>query len=107
MLNELTATSNSMEAFTRMRDKVEALETEAEVAGEMTGVSVSQDLEERFKALDGETAVDRELEELKRQQRQQPRALPPGDRAKQVQVEVLDDDLAAEYEKLKRDMRGL
>ena len=69
MLSSMTG-SNSMEAFERMKNKVENLEAQAEVAGELaasTSGSASPRLEERFKALEGSSKVDEELEMLRRQ----------------------------------------
>ena len=67
LLNNL-GTSNSMEAFERMKAKVETLEAKAEVAGELAASSSgSAGVEDRFKALEGSSLVDQELEMLKRQ----------------------------------------
>ena len=117
MLNSMTSvtSSNSMEAFNRMKEKVENLEAQAEIAGELAansaGTSVS--MEQRFKALEAGTAMDDELERMKRQLPSPSRSrsnnappsppvsdimrnLPPMEKAK------LDD----EYEKLRRELRG-
>ena len=60
-------TSSSMEAFERMKAKVETLEAKAEVAGELAASSSgSGTVEDRFKALDASSLVDDELELLKR-----------------------------------------
>lgn len=61
-------TSSSMEAFERMKAKVENLEAKAEVAGELAASSSgSPTVEQRFKALDAGSLLDDELEALKRQ----------------------------------------
>ena len=61
-------TSSSMEAFERMKAKVETLEAQAEVAGELAASSSgSTTVEQRFKALDAGSLLDDELEALKRQ----------------------------------------
>lgn len=72
MLNNLSG-SSSMEAFERMKEKVDSLETQAEVAGELaaTSMGTSVNLEERFRELEGDSRVEDELELLRRQ-------LPPG-----------------------------
>jgi phage shock protein A len=100
MLSTLT-TSSSMEAFTRMQDKVDALETQAEIAGEMAGTTTTS-MEERFVVLEGSSAVDRELEELRKSL--------PGSKAVAGElprsISAINVELDQEYERLKRDMRG-
>lgn len=61
--------SNSMEAFERMKAKVENLEAQADIAGELaaTSTGTTRSLEERFKELAGDSVVEDELEALKRQ----------------------------------------
>jgi len=61
---------NSMAAFEKMKDKVESLETQAEVSAGMLGGAKDVSLEDRFKALEGGSSVDDELAKLKA-------ALPP------------------------------
>ncbi|CAM9739948.1 unnamed protein product [Hapterophycus canaliculatus] len=63
MLGSITGTT-SMDAFDRMQEKVETLEANAEIAGELTGSS-SVSLEGKFKALEGNNAVDDELAKMK------------------------------------------
>lgn len=63
MLGSITGTT-SMDAFERMEEKVEALEAGAEIAGELTGAT-SVSLEGQFKALEGQSAVDIELQKMK------------------------------------------
>jgi phage shock protein A len=68
MLNNIGDGSSSMGAFERMKAKVDSLEVQAEVAGEMAASSTgtSMKLEDRFKALEGGSKVDDELAALKR-----------------------------------------
>eukprot|EP00168_Porphyra_purpurea_P016035 TRINITY_DN508_c3_g1_i1.p1 TRINITY_DN508_c3_g1~~TRINITY_DN508_c3_g1_i1.p1 ORF type:complete len:279 (+),score=65.03 TRINITY_DN508_c3_g1_i1:116-838(+) len=57
--------SSALEAFERMKVKVEELETRADVAAEMTiGGSADVSLESKFKALEG-SDVDQELAKMK------------------------------------------
>jgi len=65
MLSNLSG-SNSMEAFERMKAKMETMEAKAEVAGELAASSSGANLEDRFKQLEGNSAVDDELEMLRR-----------------------------------------
>jgi phage shock protein A len=94
MLNSLTTTSSSMEAFTRMKDKVDSLETQAEITGEMSGVAVTS-LEDKFKAYDEDSIIDAELVQMRNQ-------LPGQQKAAIYQLPA---DLDAEYEALKRELR--
>lgn len=96
MLSALTTTSSSVEAFARMKDKVDSLETQADVAGELAGVA-DVSLEERFKALDADDALDAELQQMRREL-----ATPAP-----VAPFALPADLDAEYEQLKRKLRSL
>lgn len=101
--------SNSMEAFERMKTKVESLEAQAEVSGELAATSSGSSLqiEDRFRALEGGSKIDDELAAMRKQ-------LPAGG-AKEVvgelpaqQISVLNppnkDALDAEYERLKREL---
>jgi len=66
MLSSVTG-STSMDAFERMKEKVEMLETEAEVAGELTqGTASSIDSETKFRQLEMGSKVDDELSRMKR-----------------------------------------
>ena len=56
---------NSMGAFDRMKEKVEALETTAEVSSSMLGAAEDVSLESKFKALEGGSSVDDELAQMK------------------------------------------
>lgn len=71
MLSGITG-KTSMDAFSRMEDKVEALEAAAEVSSEMGSLggnalpgSSSAELEKQFKMLEGQSAVDDELKKMK------------------------------------------
>lgn len=70
MLNGLSgAGTNSMEAFERMKAKVESLESQAEVAGELASSisgSTSPNMEERFRLLEGSSKIEDELEQMRR-----------------------------------------
>ncbi|KAG5184856.1 PspA/IM30 family-domain-containing protein [Tribonema minus] len=63
MLNNVTG-SSGMEAFERMQQKVEALESTAEVSAQLSGTAGGS-LEQQFAALEGSTAVDKELAALR------------------------------------------
>lgn len=72
MLGGITG-KTSMDAFSRMEDKVEALEAAAEVSAEMGSMdgrglpgSSGGSLESQFKMLESGSSVDRELEEMKK-----------------------------------------
>ena len=100
MINEVSGES-SMAAFEKMKAKVEGLEAQAEVAGELAASSSSgssASLEDRFKALESDSDVDRELEALKRQlpaaEQEVAGELPPPSDA------AIDE----EYERLKREL---
>ena len=56
---------NSMGAFDRMKEKVESLETQAEVSSAMLGAADDVSLDQRFKALEGNSSVDDELAAMK------------------------------------------
>jgi len=58
---------DSMKAFDRMKEKVESLETQAEVSAQITGSSRDVSIEDKFKALESGNSVDDELEMMKRQ----------------------------------------
>lgn len=68
MLGGVTG-KTSMDAFTRMEDKVEALEAAAEVSqemGRMGELPGSTDIERQFKMLEATSSVDDELEQMKK-----------------------------------------
>jgi len=97
--------NNSMEAFDRMKVKVETMEAKAEVAGELAASSSgsSASLEDRFKELESGDVVSEELEKMKRM-----KALPPGqaekEGIKELPIEVELSELDQEYEKLKKEL---
>ena len=114
-VNDMLSTvsgSTSMDTFEKMKEKVESMEAEAEVAGELAAAttgSTSKTMEDRFKALEAGFSVDDELEALKRQlpgvsgtspdnapdmDDESPRELPSA-----AQIE-----LDAEYERLKKEL---
>lgn len=97
MLSGISSGSNSMAAFDRMKEKVESLEAQAEVAGELAASSSGSSLalEDRFRELDSKSKVDDELEMLRRQL--------PGSQ-KVVNILPPAGSLDAEYEKLKREL---
>jgi phage shock protein A len=71
MLGGITG-KTSMDAFTRMEEKVEALEASAEVSAEMGTLggnalpgSAASSIENQFKALEASSSVDDELQKLK------------------------------------------
>ena len=71
MMSGITG-KTSMDAFTRMEEKVEALEAAADVSAEMGALggnmlpgSVDKDLESQFKMLEGSNAVEDELKKMK------------------------------------------
>lgn len=71
MLSGVTG-KTSMDAFSRMEEKVEALESAAEVSAEMGAIggnalpgSAESDIEKQFKMLEGSRAVDDELAKMK------------------------------------------
>merc|ERR1712146_463892 len=102
MLNQVSSDS-SMAAFDKMKAKVENLEAQAEVAGELaasSSSSTSATLEDRFKELESRSTLDDELEAMKRQ-------LPgsqfsDNDAVAELPAASIDE----EYEKLKRELEG-
>ncbi|CAB9520807.1 Membrane-associated 30 kDa protein, chloroplastic [Seminavis robusta] len=107
MLGGLTG-STSMDAFTRMEEKVEALEASAEVSAEMGAVggmalpgSSGSSLENEFKKLEAASSVDDELSKMKgllKGSSDDSASKPSSSSAKSSNPEV-DDELA----KLKKD----
>jgi phage shock protein A len=72
MLGGITG-KTSMDAFTRMEEKVEALEAAAEVSAEMGSLSgnalpgsSASSIESQFKLLEASSSVDKELEDMKK-----------------------------------------
>eukprot|EP00607_Mallomonas_marina_P009525 CAMPEP_0182417942 /NCGR_PEP_ID=MMETSP1167-20130531/2406_1 /TAXON_ID=2988 /ORGANISM="Mallomonas Sp, Strain CCMP3275" /LENGTH=259 /DNA_ID=CAMNT_0024591847 /DNA_START=227 /DNA_END=1006 /DNA_ORIENTATION=+ len=101
MLSTVTG-STSSDAFERMKEKVEALEAKAEVAGELAATSsgTTVDLESKFKALEGDSKVEDMLAQMKRQL---PSGKPPvaGELPPPRPYGTVVDE---EYERLKREM---
>jgi phage shock protein A len=102
MLSSIS-TSSSMEAFERMKEKVESLEAQAEVAGELAASNrgTTTSLEEKFKQLDSGSKVDDELEKLKR-------GLPSG-KGNKLAPELPASGMSAadlDYERLRKELRG-
>jgi phage shock protein A len=87
-----------MDAFERIKEKVEMLEANSAAAGELAGA----DLESQFAALEGAPEVDSELEAMKRRLSggASQVSLPAADSAAVQQVKVTEVD--GELEALKR-----
>ncbi len=103
MLTGLTSgNSNSMEAFERMKNKVENLEAQAEVAGELAATTsgTTRSLEDKFKLLEGNSEIDSQLEELKKQL--------PGTKdvigELPATTQINTDEIDKEYERLKKEL---
>jgi phage shock protein A len=103
MLTGLTSgNSNSMEAFERMKNKVENLEAQAEVAGELAASTsgTTRSLEDKFKLLEGNSEIDLQLEELKKQL--------PGTKdvigELPATTQINTDEIDKEYERLKKEL---
>ena len=107
MLNTVSG-SNSMEAFERMKAKVQGLEAQADVAGELAAASTgtTKSLEDKFAALEGGSKIDDELELLKRQ-------LPSGNTVSSIPSlpspqNIIESEpmteLDIEYERLKKEL---
>eukprot|EP00752_Nemacystus_decipiens_P005694 g5154.t1 len=94
MLGSITG-STSMDAFDRMQEKVENLEANAEIAGELAGAT-SVSLEGQFKALEGNSAVDVELAKMKGQlpsKKGPPPQLPSSTPAVESELDQMKRDL--------------
>mmetsp|Transcript_2552 Transcript_2552/g.3469 ORF Transcript_2552/g.3469 Transcript_2552/m.3469 type:complete len:302 (+) Transcript_2552:1-906(+) len=63
MLNNVTG-SSGLEAFERMQDKVETLESSAEISSQSASLAGGS-LESKFKALEGNSSIESELEKMK------------------------------------------
>ena len=102
MLSSVSGTT-SMDAFERMREKVESMEAEAEVAGELAATSsgsAPKSIEDRFKQLEGSSKVDDELDNMRKQ-------LPsPEKKVESLPSATIQSDAALdeEYEKLKKEL---
>lgn len=90
MLSSVTG-STSMDAFDRMNEKVEMLESKAEIAGQLAGVSDSS-LEGKFKLLGDRDALDEELKKMKgmlgQGEKKAAGFLPAGEAAAEVDLEL-------------------
>lgn len=112
MLNSIgSGSSNSMDAFERMKAKVETLEAKAEVAGELAASSAGSSMEERFRVLEGGSAIDDELAALKRQlpggQKDEAASTDEPIAALPMQIPLMPDnktELDLEYERLKKEL---
>merc|ERR1719231_653641 len=93
MLSSATGTT-SMDAFERMKEKVEMLESEAEVAGQLAGAPEAS-LDEKFKALEAGDAVSDELARMKQM-------LPGGDA--EVKGSLPPSEIDDELSKLKSEI---
>jgi phage shock protein A len=92
MLSNVSGKSG-MEAFERMQQKVEQLESSAEVSAQLSG-TVGGSLEAQFKALEGSSGIDAELAKMKGAlpgSSSATKALPESSSAEPTQ---LDDELA-------------
>ena len=107
MLNTVSG-SNSMEAFERMKAKVQGLEAQAEVAGELAAASTgtTKSLEDKFAALEGGSKIDDELELLKRQLpsgNTAPTSIPSLPSPQDIESEPMSE-IDVEYERLKKEL---
>jgi phage shock protein A len=110
MLNNVgTSGSSSMDAFERMKEKVESLEAKAEVSSELalSNIGTNSSLEEKFRLLEGNSKIDDELELMKRQlpsgkQSSNLPELPSSSSTKSSSSSQSALDL--EYERLKKEM---
>lgn len=85
--------SSSIEAFDRMKEKVESLEMQAEIAGELAASSegVSINIEKQFYSLEGNSKVEEELRRLRSHLGQpaviEMRQIPSSDDSRELQFE--------------------
>ena len=101
MLSSVTG-STSMDAFERMKEKVEMLETQAEVSGELTaGKASSVSSEQKFLLMESNSKVDDELDRMKllltdkSDSAQAAKAPPPAsEKVKEKVPSKVDDELA-------------
>lgn len=95
MLNNVS-TSGGLEAFERMKSKVEELEVKADVSRELSlGGTVDVNLESKFKALET-SSIDDELEQMKRQI--------SGSAPLKITGSKKDPDVENELENMKKEM---
>ncbi|CAH0367759.1 unnamed protein product [Pelagomonas calceolata] len=98
MLSSVSGTT-SMDAFERMKEKVEMLETQAEVSGQLQFGAGTADMESRFKELEAGSSVDDELSKMKRQ-------LTAGSDEPAKPAAPADPAVEDELAKLKGEMKG-
>ena len=98
MLSSVSGTT-SMDAFERMKEKVEMLETQAEVSGQLQFGAGTADMESRFKELEAGSSVDDELSKMKRQ-------LTAGSEEPAKPAAPADPAVEDELAKLKGEMKG-
>ena len=98
MLSSVSGTT-SMDAFERMKEKVEMLETQAEVSGQLQFGAGTADMESRFKELEAGSSVDDELSKMKRQ-------LTAGSDEPAKPAAAADPAVEDELAKLKGEMKG-
>lgn len=92
---------NSMSSFDRMKEKVEALETQAEVSSGMLGAAKDTSLENQFKLLEGGSSVDDELAQMKAA------LLPEGKKdTPQLNPGKGDDAVEDELAKMRKEMKS-
>lgn len=108
MLNTVSTSSSSMEAFERMKAKVQGLEAQAEIAGELAASSsgTTKSLEDKFAALEGGSKIDDELELLKRQLpsgNTAPTSIPSLPSPQDIESEPMSE-IDVEYERLKKEL---
>ena len=107
MLSSMSG-SNSMEAFERMKAKVETYEARAEVAGELAASSQGGgSVEDQFKLLEAGSKVEDELDALKRQLGPGSAISTQGMDSPPLPLSISSEEklvLDAEYDKLRKDL---
>jgi phage shock protein A len=89
-------TSSALSAFERMQEKVETLESQAEVSRQMIG-SGDASLESQFRALEAGTDVDEELNRMRRELR--------GDSSYRALQASRDPEIDEEIQRMKREQQ--
>lgn len=92
--------SSSVAAFDRMKEKVESLEIQAEIAGELaaSNVGTNATLEKRFQSLQGNTAIEEELQRMLTKQRPNVISVTP---LKELPSSVVQEQ-DVEYERIRK-----
>ena len=103
MLSSATGTT-SMDAFERMKEKVEMLETQAEVSGQLQFGAGTADMESRFKELEAGSSVDDELSKMKRQLTAGSDDAPPSSSSSSTSSSAADPAVEDELAKLKGEL---